>query len=172
MGGPNFWSYTQPADYKSPSDYKSPLSYNAPFQYSPPSTEEGGGGGGGGGAGKGFGGGWGGDGGESGDSFPRKIGWIAAFVYAALGMVGYVAAGSTMSLIGGAALSLPFAVASALMELNLALGTWFGLIFAALVFAYCFNKFQKSKKVVPGGALFAFSAFTLGSYAKALLSGL
>ena len=163
-GGPNFWSYGTPSTYSSPMDYKSPGDYQTPFQYSPPSTTgEGGGGGSGGGRGFGLGGGGDGDGG--------RIGWVAAFVYAALGLVGYLAAGSSASLVGGAALSVPFAVSSLARRLSPALGSCLGLAFSALVFAFCLKKFRKSAKKQVSGTLLAFSAYVLATYAKIVLGG-
>jgi len=123
----------------------------------------------GGGGGRGRGAGAGGAGGEDKYRFIRRVGWIVAFFYACLGLIGYAMANSTTSLVGGACLSIPFAIASSLMELSPTLGVVFGLVFSIPVFAYCYNKYKKSRKLVPAGLLFGFSTWTLVSYAKVLV---
>ena len=87
----------------------------------------------------------------------------------ALKVVGYFVGGSTMSLIGGASLSAPFALAGPLMSLNTTLGVVFGLVFSALIFAYCYSKYAKSKKMMPAGVLFGFSTYTLLVYLKVVM---
>ena len=188
MGSPNFWEYGSPVDYSSPKPYQTPGEYQTPFPYSPSSdvrsdtnTSLGGGTGWGtGGRGGGRGGGGDNRGGTSrGDSSGsddgergkrvRRVGWIVACFYACLGMIGFLIANSTASLVGGLMLSLPFVTASALMELNLILGVSFGLTFGVLVFGYCLKKYLKSRKLVPAGALLAFSSWTLYSYVQYLL---
>ena len=172
MGGPNFWSYSSPGDYSSPMNYQSPMQYGTPFQYSPPATDSDDGGDGIGSGGDGSGGkrwtGFGGEG-EDGGKFLRKLNWLAALLYASLGLVGYFVGGSTMSLIGGASLSAPFALAGPLMSLNTTLGVVFGLVFSALIFAYCYSKYAKSKKMMPAGVLFGFSTYTLLAYLKVVM---
>ena len=174
MGSPNIWEYSRPGDYSSPRPYQTPGKYSIPWQYGASSSSaaaetemDRGSGGGGGGGGRGSGGGRGE--GDDGGRYIRKVGWLTALFYALLGLLGYVMANSTASLVGGAVLSVPFVVASTLLELNVTLGAVFGLVFALFVFAYCAKKFNKSRKMVPAGLLFAFSSWTLLSYLRALL---
>ncbi len=185
MGAPNFWEYGTPGDYSSPSSYRAPGQYQVPFKYSPAggapgpiSARASGGGGSGGGTGgggrkggSGGSGGSGGRGGSGGDKWRsiRKVGWLVALLYASLGLIGYVMANSTASLVGGAALSTPFAIASLLMELNAAVGLGVGLAFSVVVFAYCVKKFRKSGKLMPAGLLLSFSTWSLISYLRAIV---
>jgi len=55
------------------------------------------------------------------------------------------------------------------MGVNPSLGAGLGLVFSVLVLAYCAKKFHKSKKLVPGGVLFGFSAWTLLAYLRFFL---